>query len=271
VFALPFAAVGVIVASYRAPVSATTIVWVVVAFTAARFAAMAFNRIVDRDYDARNPRTAMREIPRGVISVASARAAVAASVALFVYAAWRLNPLCLALAPVAIGWVLCYSYTKRFTAWSHLVLGLGLGIAPAGGYLALTGAWPSPWWGLVALALAVMAWVGGFDVLYALQDLDFDRREGLRSMPATLGAERAIGMSRALHVSAVGLLAAAGVALLPRLGWAIGVVLVAAGLSWEHWLIRGGDLRKLDAAFFTMNGVISLAFCAAVLVERVFA
>lgn len=271
VFALPFALVGVIVASYRAPVTWPMVGWVVLAFTAARFAAMGFNRVVDREFDARNPRTAMREIPAGTISVAGARAAVAASVAVFAVAAWRLNPLCLALTPVAIAWVFFYSYTKRFTAWSHLVLGIGLGIAPVGGYLAVTGVWATPWWSLVALALAVATWVAGFDVLYALQDVEFDRREGLRSMPAEVGVARALDISRLLHAGAVGLLAAAGAVLHPGAAWTAGVIVVAGALAWEHWLIRTGDLSKLNAAFFTMNGVMSIAFCAVLVVERVLA
>ena len=269
VFALPFAVVGVVLASYRTRVTWEQVALVVVAFTAARFAAMGFNRIADRDIDARNPRTRAREIPAGAISVGSARVAVVLACALFVAAAWRLNPLCLALSPLALAWVLAYSYTKRFTAWSHIVLGAGLGIAPVGGYLAVTGAWPAPWWGLLALAGAVMTWVAGFDVLYALQDVDFDRREGLRSIPARLGEPAAIAAARALHASSVALLALAGVAFSATPGWSVGVAVVAALLLWEHRLVRVGDLTRLDAAFFTMNGVISLVFCGIVLSERV--
>jgi 4-hydroxybenzoate polyprenyltransferase len=269
VFALPFAIVGVVLASYVASVTAVTIVWVVVAFTAARFAAMGFNRLVDRGIDARNPRTSSREIPQGIITVSAARVAVTVAGGLFVLAASRLNQLCLALSPVALGWVLAYSYTKRFTPASHLVLGLGLGIAPVGGYLAVTGAWPQPWWGLVALALAVMTWVAGFDVLYALQDVEFDRAEGLRSIPVVLGVRGAVPAARWLHVLSVGLLAAAGAALHPSAGWAVGVASVALLLALEHRLVRPDDMRRLDAAFFTMNGVISIVFCLIVLVERV--
>jgi 4-hydroxybenzoate polyprenyltransferase len=268
VFALPFAIVGVVLASYHAPVEWNTVLWVILAFTAARFAAMGFNRIVDRDIDARNPRTKAREIPSGVISVGSARVAVAVASAVFLVAAWRLNPLCLALAPVALVWIFFYSYTKRFTAGAHLVLGLGLGIAPVGGYLAVAGAWPTPWWGLVVLASAVMMWVAGFDVLYSLQDIDVDRSQGLRSIPATLGIGGAINAARILHVSSVGLLALAGSVLSPTPGWTVGTVVVAALLLWEHRLVRRDDLSRLNAAFFTMNGVMSLLFCAVVLAER---
>lgn len=268
VFALPFAIVGVVLASYRAPVTLQMVAWVVVAFTAARFAAMGFNRIVDRDIDAKNPRTKSRELPAGLISVGSAGVAVALAGVLFVVSAWMLNPLCLALSPAALAWVLAYSYTKRFTAWSHLVLGLGLGIAPVGGYLAVTGAWPSPWWGLVALAGSVMTWVAGFDVFYSLQDTDFDRAHGLQSIPVKLGVRDAIGVARLLHAGSVSLLALAGIAFTATIGWVIGVGVVAALLLWEHNLVRPNDLSKLNAAFFTMNGVISVVFCLIILVER---
>jgi 4-hydroxybenzoate polyprenyltransferase len=269
VFALPFAIVGVVIASYEAPVTLAQVGWVVLAFTAARFAAMGFNRIADRAIDARNPRTAMREIPVGALSVPSASLAVAVASVVFVLAAWRLNPLCLLLSPIALGWVLCYSYTKRFTAWSHVVLGWGLGIAPVGGYLAVTGAWSAPWWGLVALAAGVMAWVAGFDVLYAMQDLEFDRAQGLNSIPARFGVRGALWASRVLHLLAVLALSAAGVALLQTTGWALALAMMTVLLLWEHRLVWHGDLAKLDAAFFAMNGRISLLFGSILVVERV--
>ena len=272
VFALPFALVGVTLASYVAPVSPRVVAWVVLAFTAARFAAMGFNRIVDRTIDARNPRTRSREIPAGVIPLGEATAAVAVASAVFVLAAGMLNRLCLALSPAALAWVFFYSYTKRFTRWSHLVLGLGLGIAPVGGYLAVAGRWAQPWWMLCALALAVMTWVGGFDVLYALQDEHFDREAGLHSLPAAMGARRAVGVARGLHVVAVLMLAAVAVgAPGGRTLIALGVAVAAALLLWEHRLVRPGDLSKLDAAFFTMNGVISLVFLGCVLAARLLA
>jgi 4-hydroxybenzoate polyprenyltransferase len=269
VFALPFALVGVVLASYVKDVSWRQLLWVTVAFTAARFAAMAFNRIVDRRYDALNPRTASREIPAGKVSVAEAGASVALASALFIYAASRLNPLCLALSPVALLAVLSYSFTKRFTRWAHLALGLGLSIAPAGGYLAVTGAWSTPWWPLVLLSVAVMSWVAGFDIFYSLQDLSFDREHGLHSIPVAIGEHRAILVARALHGITVVSIALAGWGL--GAGWlyALGVVAVAVLLAYEHSLVRAGDLSRLDAAFFTMNGVISIAFFAFVLAERV--
>jgi 4-hydroxybenzoate polyprenyltransferase len=267
-FALPFALVGVVLASYVKDVTVATIAWVALAFTSARFAAMAFNRIVDRRLDALNPRTAMREIPTGVIGVRQAGAAVVAASAVFLVSAWRLNPLCLALAPFALGWVLAYSYTKRFTSWAHLVLGLGLGIAPVGGYLAVTGAWSDPWWMLPLLAAAVMTWVAGFDVLYALQDLSFDRETGLHSIPAALGEHHALWVARNLHAGTVLALAAVGAAI--GAGWLywVGIVVVAALLLFEHSLVHADDLSKLDAAFFTMNGIISITFFGFVLAER---
>ena len=268
VFALPFALVGTTMASRVAPVGLADLGWVVVAFTCARFAAMGFNRIVDRDIDARNPRTASREIPSGLVGVREAGLAVAAAAVLFVVAAWRLNPLCLALSPLALGWILFYSFTKRFTRWSHLVLGVGLSIAPVGGYLAITGAWSDPWWLLPALAAAVATWVGGFDILYALQDAPFDRAHGLHSIPAALGERGAFAVARTLHATTVVALAAAGLG--AGAGWLYGAgVGVTAGLLlYEHAIVRPGDLRRLDAAFFTMNGVISIVFLAFVVVER---
>jgi 4-hydroxybenzoate polyprenyltransferase len=267
-FALPFALVGVVLASYVKDVTLGMILWVGLAFTSARFAAMAFNRIVDRRLDALNPRTAMREIPAGVIGVREASVAVVVSSALFLASAWQLNPLCFALAPLALTWVLLYSYTKRLTRWSHLVLGLGLGIAPVGGYLAVTGTWSEPWWMLPVLAAAVMTWVAGFDVLYALQDVAFDRQTGLHSIPAALGERRALVVARGLHAGTVTGLAAVGGAV--GAGWLywVGVAVVAVLLLFEHSLVRADDLSKLDAAFFTMNGIISIAFFGFVLAER---
>jgi 4-hydroxybenzoate polyprenyltransferase len=268
VFALPFALVGVVLASYVKDVTAGAILWVALAFTSARFAAMAFNRIVDRRLDAQNPRTAMREIPSGLISVRHATVAVILSSAVFFASAWQLNPLCLALAPLALTWVLAYSYTKRLTRWSHLALGVSLGIAPVGGYLAVTGAWSDPWWMLPVLAAAVMTWVAGFDVLYALQDLAFDRQAGLHSIPAALGERRALVVSRVLHAGTVAALAAVGGAV--GAGWLywVGVAVVAGLLVLEHSLVHADDLSRLDAAFFTMNGIISIAFFGFVLAER---
>jgi 4-hydroxybenzoate polyprenyltransferase len=229
---------------------------------------MGFNRIVDREIDALNPRTRSREIPAGAMSVREAAVAVTIASTIFVLAASQLNLLCFILAPIALAWVLFYSYTKRFTRWSHLVLGAGLSIAPVGGYLAVTGAWPAPWWMPVVLALAVTTWVAGFDVLYALQDTDFDRRHGLHSIPATFGETMAIALARTMHLVTIASLAIVGFATGGGILYFAGVTIAAVLLVWEHRLVRPGDLSKLDAAFFTMNGVISIAFFLCVLAER---
>ena len=249
VFALPFALVGVVIASYRHVVTWPMLGWVVLAFTAARFAAMGFNRIVDREYDARNPRTRMRELPRGAMSVREA---------------WT---------PIALAWVFFYSFTKRFTRFAHLALGLGMSIAPVGGYLAVTGRWSEPWWMLCALATAVLTWGAGFDVLYALPDIAFDRAHGLFSIPSTVGEAKAIAIARVLHATTVLMLALVGQAALVGFSQAtmcywLGVIGVAMLLVYEHSLVRPGELSKLDAAFFTMNGVISLMFFGFVLAGR---
>jgi 4-hydroxybenzoate polyprenyltransferase len=268
VFALPFALVGVVLASYVAPITVSDVVWVVVAFTTARFAAMGFNRIVDREIDARNPRTKSREIPSGAMSVREAGVAVTIASLVFFVAAWQLNTLCLVLAPVALAWVLFYSYTKRFTRWSHLVLGVGLSIAPVGGYIAISGSWSDPWWMLIALAIAVATWVGGFDILYALQDVSFDRENGLYSVPSTFGEANALNIARVLHLTTVAALAIAGLGADAGVLYFIGVAVAAALLLYEHSLVKANDFSRLDAAFFTMNGVISIVFLGFVFVER---
>jgi 4-hydroxybenzoate polyprenyltransferase len=268
-FALPFALLGVLAASRVAPVSVRTVVLVVVAFSAARWAAMGFNRIADLRYDAENPRTRNRELPRGALTPAQAWISIVAAGALFVLAAGGLNPLCLRLSPVALAWVLVYSLSKRFTWWPHLWLGLSLAIAPVGGYLAVTGRWSSPAWLLLAVTIAVATWVAGFDIFYALPDAGFDRAQGLRSAVVRLGERRAILLAKLLHgvtIPALGLFGwGAGFG-----GWYFAGLLVAAGiLLYEHQLVRPGQLSRLDAAFFTMNGVMSVTVFAFALVDRV--
>jgi 4-hydroxybenzoate polyprenyltransferase len=269
VFALPFALVGVVLASYRSRLRLGELGWVVLAFSAARFAAMAFNRIADRRIDAENPRTAMREIPRGILTVGEAWLAVVVAAIVFVVAAGALNRLCLYLSPLALAWVLGYSYTKRFTRWSHLVLGAGLGIAPVGGYLAITGSWSRPWWLLIALAAAVTTWVAGFDILYSLPDERFDREHALHSIPAALGERRAIYVARSLHLLTIVALALVGVGAHLGVVYWCGIALAAAILFYEHSLVHPGDLSKLDAAFFTMNGMLSITLFFFVLAERI--
>ena len=275
VFALPFALVGVIIASYRHAVTWSMLGWVILAFTAARFAAMGFNRIVDREYDARNPRTQMRELPRGAMTVREAWLSVATASVVFIAAAGALNRLCLLLSPIALAWVFFYSFTKRFTRLAHVALGVGMSIAPVGGYLAVVGRWSEPWWLLCALATAVVTWGAGFDVLYALPDIAFDRAHGLHSIPAALGERGAIAASRGLHavtlfsLGLVGVGAYQGDATASTLYW-IGVLVVAVLLTYEHSLVKAGDLSKLDAAFFTMNGIISLLLFGFVLAGRLY-
>ncbi|HEU5042245.1 MAG TPA: UbiA-like polyprenyltransferase [Gemmatimonadales bacterium] len=265
-FALPFALLGVLAASLRQPVTPRIVGLVVLAFSAARWAAMGFNRIVDREYDARNPRTRNRELPRGALSLGQAWGSVAAAAALFILAAALLNPLCLALSPLALGWILVYSLAKRFTWWPHLWLGMSLAIAPVGGYLAVAGRWSDPWWTLAAVTVAVATWVAGFDIFYALPDAGFDRSQGLRSAVVRLGERRAILLAKLLHGATIPALAAfgwgAGFG-----GWYFaGLAVAAAILAYEHQLVRPGDLSRLDAAFFTMNGVMSVTvFCFALL------
>jgi 4-hydroxybenzoate polyprenyltransferase len=268
VFALPFALVGVVLASYHRPLRLADVLWVVLAFTAARFAAMAFNRIVDVDVDRLNPRTAMRELPRGTLSIVEAWVAVLVAAVVFVYASWRLNPLCLALSPVALGWIFFYSYTKRFTVWSHLVLGWSLAIAPVGGYLAVLGHWSHPAWLLVVLALGVATWVGGFDIFYSPQDVAFDREQRLLSMPAHVGEVAAIRVARVMHVISIASLALVGFGFEAGVWYWIGVAAAALLLAYEHSLVRPGQLDRLDAAFFTMNGMISITFFFFVLLDR---
>lgn len=268
IFALPFALVGVVLASYVAPITLGNVLWVVVAFTSARFAAMGFNRIADREIDARNPRTRSREIPSGAMTVREASVAVTVASAVFFVAAWQLNLLCLTLAPLALGWVLFYSYTKRFTRWSHLVLGVGLSIAPVGGYLAIAGHWSDPWWMLIALAIAVATWVGGFDILYALQDVSFDRENELYSVPSTFGEANALGIARVLHLTTIAALAIAGIGAGAGVLYFVGVLIAGLLLLYEHSLVKADDFTKLDAAFFTMNGVISIVFFGFVFTER---
>jgi 4-hydroxybenzoate polyprenyltransferase len=276
-FALPFAGVGAILASYGWPggLTVASAGWIVLAFTAARFAAMGFNRIVDRGYDARNPRTAARELPAGRLTLTQAVAAVVAASALFIASAWLLNPLCGWLSPLALGWILFYSYTKRFTAFAHHVLGIALGIAPVGAFLAVSGAWPQPWYGLPVLAAAVMFWVAGFDVIYAVQDLEFDRRHGLHSIPSRLGARSALRLARVFHATSFLLFAAVFALQLFPVGHLFlgGVIVMAALLAYEHRVIGGGDperidLPRIDRAFFHANVAVSTSFFVFTLADR---
>ena len=263
VFALPFALTGALLAAratHQPPhgwPSLTQIFWIVVAMVAARSAAMTVNRIVDLRYDRENPRTAQRALATGALSLNFAWLFTLAAVAIFFVAAWRLNPLALKLAPVAVAILFFYSFTKRFTNWSHLFLGFALGVAPAAAWIAITGALDLR---MLILCAAVTLWVAGFDVLYACQDVDYDRRAGLFSIPKRFGIASALLIARALHVGALALLCwlAASFAL-PWPAW-LGVAVAAALLAYEHSLVKPNDLSKLDAAFFAMNGYISISF-----------
>jgi 4-hydroxybenzoate polyprenyltransferase len=267
-FALPFALLGVLAASSTSTVTIRTVALVVVAFSAARWAAMGFNRIADRAFDARNPRTMQRELPRGAITLPQAWASVVLASAMFILAAGSLNRLCLVLSPIALAWILTYSLAKRFTWWPHLWLGLSLAIAPVGGYLAVTGRWSEPVWPLFAVAAAVATWVAGFDIFYALPDEGFDRSEGLRSAVVRLGESRAILLAKLLHGLTIPGLALFGYGMGFGLWYYAGLVVAAAILAYEHSLVRPGDLSRLDAAFFTMNGIMSVTVFLFALADR---
>jgi 4-hydroxybenzoate polyprenyltransferase len=269
VFALPFALLGVVVASYKEPVTWRVGLLVVLAFTAARFVAMGFNRIADRHLDASNPRTQGRELPTGRLTAGQAWAAVVVAIVVFLGAAWALNPLCAALAPVAVIWIVTYSYTKRFTHWSHLWLGGALAIAPVGGYVAVTGAWSDPPWLLLLIAAAVACWVAGFDIFYALQDEAFDRGEGLRSLVVRLGQGWAIIIAKLLHGVALAALIIFGKTAGLGLPYFIGVLIAVAVIGWEHRQVKPGDLSRLNAAFFTANGIVSIVVFLGALVDRI--
>jgi 4-hydroxybenzoate polyprenyltransferase len=266
-FALPFALVGVLAGSRVAAVSLRTVLLVAIAFTAARWVAMGFNRIADRRYDALNPRTRDRELPTGALTVPQAWLSVALAALVFVTAAGMLNPLCLALSTIALGWVMLYSFTKRFTWWPHLWLGLGLAIAPVGGYLAVTGQWSDPWWVLLAITVAVATWVAGFDIFYALPDEEFDRQSGLKSAVVKLGERRSILLAKLLHGLTIPALVAFGFGAGFGVWYYLGVVAATGILAYEHHLVRPGDQSRLDAAFFTMNGVMSLVVFVFTLVD----
>lgn len=275
-FALPLAGLGVVLAAYGHPVGPGKVVLVVVAFSAARFAAMAFNRLVDREHDALNPRTRDREIPAGRISPRAAAVSVAVAGSVFVGSAFLLNPLAGRLSLPALAAVLLYSYAKRVTALSHHILGLCLGIAPAGGYVAVAGVWPRPWYGLVVLALAVAFWVAGFDVIYAIQDEEFDRRVGLHSIPARWGRARSLLLARLFHLTAwAGFLLFPAVSPAPLGAWYLaGVGAAGLLLAYEHRVVRGAARGRLsparvDRAFFHVNVLVSGALFLFTLLDRV--
>jgi 4-hydroxybenzoate polyprenyltransferase len=261
VFALPFALTGAMLAfregHYTVRELSWKLLWIVVAMVGARSAAMAFNRILDADIDARNPRTRMRHIPAGILSVRFAWGFVAISSLVFLLAARALNPLCLKLAPVALAVVFSYSFSKRFTTFSHLILGFSLGIAPAGAWIAVQGLLdPRILW----LTAAVMFWTAGFDIIYSCQDYEFDSREGLFSLPRRFGMAGALWIARVFHIAMIACLILLSAAFgLGWLSWA-GIAAIVLLLLYEHRLVRADDLSRVDAAFFTVNGYVSVLF-----------
>jgi len=260
VFALPFALTGALLAARATQHGWPTlrqILWIVVAMVAARSAAMTMNRIADLRYDRENPRTKQRALATGALSLQFAWLFTVVAVDLFFVAAWQLNPLALKLAPLAIAILFFYSFTKRFTNWSHLFLGFALGISPAAAWIAITGGLDLR---MLILCAAVTLWVGGFDVLYACQDVDYDQQAGLFSIPKQFGIARALTIARWMHLGVIALLGWLAFSFgLPWPAWA-GIAVVASLLGYEHSLVKADDLSKLDAAFFTVNGYISMLF-----------
>ena len=266
IFAFPFALMGVVLASLasgKAP-GVGQVFWVCVAMVGARTTAMGLNRLIDAKIDAKNPRTADRHIPAGKVSTWEAALFILVALVIFLFAAWMLNPLCLKLAPIVVGFFVLYSYCKRFTHFAHVVLGLCLAAAPIGAWVALRG---DLGWSVISLGIAVLFWVSGFDVFYALQDYDYDVEHGLHSVPSRLGKEKSFLLVRIFH----GLMLLFMLLVLPGsgLGWIYftGVVVVAGLLVYEHLLVKPDDLSKLDAAFFNMNGYISVTIFVFTLVD----
>ncbi|HVF18993.1 MAG TPA: menaquinone biosynthesis prenyltransferase MqnP [Mycobacteriales bacterium] len=268
VFALPFAYIAALTAMRddRGRVDWVDLALVTAAMVAARTFAMAANRVIDRELDARNPRTAGRELVTGALSVRTATVGAVVALAAFVAIAAALSPLCAVLAPVAVIPLVGYPYVKRVSWLCHAVLGVAQAVAPVGAWLAITGKWS---WAAVLLGLALGTWVGGFDLIYACQDAESDRREGVHSVPARFGVARALAVSSGVHVASVVLLAAYGVVADLGIGWAVGVAATAAALVYEHRIVRPGDLSRVGRAFFTVNGWIGLGLLGFALVDLV--
>ena len=267
VFALPFALTGALLAAGGFP-SIRQTVWIILAMVGARTAAMAMNRLIDAGIDARNPRTAVRAIPAGHIGKGLTLFFIVAAIALMLFSAYMLNPLCLKLAPIALFFLLLYSYCKRFTALAHVVLGICLAAAPIGAWIAIRGTIDAP---ALVLGGVVLFWVAGFDILYALQDLEFDRSAGLHSIPVLLGVNGSLWAARLFHLIMIGLLFTLFNLMHLGILFLVGILAALAMLLYEHWLLKDGNLEKLDAAFFNMNGYISVAmvlFTAADILAR---
>ena len=262
IFALPFALASIALAWSSHPVTLNTFLWIVVAMVGARSAAMGFNRLADRNFDALNPRTRTWELPRGAVRIWEAAALVAISSVIFVYAAYQLNFICFALAPVALAIIFFYSLTKRFTWASHLFLGLALALAPIGAWLAVSGSsvtfeeLKTP----LFLGLAVLFWLAGFDVIYALQDYEFDRRQGLHSIPVRFGIDAALRLSVLFHLVTVLFLALVGLSAQLGIVYWLGFLAVSAVLWWEHRIVRPDDLSRINRAFFDLNAYVSIGY-----------
>lgn len=254
IFALPFALTSAVIASEGIP-PGKTLFWIIVAMVSARTAAMGLNRVIDREIDRANPRTARREIPSGKVRPVEAIIFVAISISLLVLSAYMLNPLCLKLSPLAIVFIILYSYTKRFTWLSHFILGITISAAPIGAWIAVTGSLDLR---IIPMGIAVVFWLAGFDILYALQDIDFDRSYGLFSIPSRFGIKRSITLSRLCHLIAYLLLMYSGLVLHLSYPYYIGMMITAGLFIYEHSLVKPDDLSKLDMAFFNMNGYISV-------------
>lgn len=270
IFALPFALISLVLASYEIPFSlifGEKLLWIVLAMVGARSAAMGFNRVVDADFDKKNPRTSSREIPAGKISVQTAWIFIVLASALFVFSAWMLNELCFYLSPVALSVIFFYSLTKRFTWAAHLFLGLGIGLAPVGAWLAITGEFDLV---PILLGFAVTSWIAGFDIIYACQDVDFDRNVSLKSIPVRFGVENSLFFARMLHGVMVLLMLAVG--LLVPSGWIYfaGMITLVVLLTIEHRLVNPNDLSKINIAFFHLNSAISVVLFFFVLTDRLF-
>ncbi len=262
IFALPFALSGAVLATDQASLTLDSLLWIILAMVGARSAAMGFNRLVDKKYDAENPRTKDRHLPSGRLKEKEIILFIIGFSLLFIYASYRLNQLCFILSPVALAAVLLYSYTKRFTSFSHYVLGVALGLSPVGAWLAVTGhfAWPP-----IVLGLAVMFWVAGFDILYACQDYEYDSGSGLFSFPKLIGIKKALFAAKASHIIAFALMGWLEFLVPLYFIYTVGLIIIAGLLTYEHSLLKSDDLSHLNMAFFKMNGVISMVFFAAVL------
>ncbi|MCX7794558.1 MAG: putative 4-hydroxybenzoate polyprenyltransferase [Thermodesulfovibrionales bacterium] len=265
VFALPFALTSAFIASDGFP-ELEKFIWIVIAMVSARTAAMGLNRIIDRHIDKANPRTSMREIPSGKVSTLEASGLVLIATAFFILSAWKLNPLCFKLSFLALGFIFLYSYTKRFTSLSHLFLGVTISAAPLGAWIAVTGSFDPR---ILSLGFSVALWIAGFDILYALQDVDFDRKYGLYSIPARLGISRAILISRIFHIISWSLLFMTGLLFELRSWFFGGVVFAGLILFYEHRLVRPDDLSRLNIAFFNMNGYLSLVVLVFTLISYI--